>query len=224
MIAFSLFTHGWMVWRGYLEDGPLWAAGYLLLFVYAEAYWAYRSLIADGVTPFFICNALCAAVVDCVALRPPALRRHVMVDQVDRLDADDVGTGGPGVVKRWPAGPGCVRSSRSAPAWSGRRCRATPWRAVRCLHRGGRARSRCRRPWAWLRASRPSASPASLRLKFLSRSLLPASSAAGEPPMACPALRTVTCLSSGSWTRFFAVADHQLRVGFDDLSAACRGG
>ncbi len=61
MIAFSLFTHGWMVWRGYLEDGPLWAAGYLLLFVYAEAYWAYRSLIADGVTPCFICNARCAA-------------------------------------------------------------------------------------------------------------------------------------------------------------------
>jgi len=28
MIAFSLFTHGWMVWRGYLEDGALWAAGY----------------------------------------------------------------------------------------------------------------------------------------------------------------------------------------------------
>ncbi|TEX49476.1 MAG: hypothetical protein CFR70_03260, partial [Rhodocyclaceae bacterium] len=61
MITFSLFTHGWMVWRGYLEDGPLWAAVYLVLFVYAEAYWAFRSLMADGVTPFFICNALCAA-------------------------------------------------------------------------------------------------------------------------------------------------------------------
>ena len=81
MITFSLFTHGWMVWRGYLEDGPLWAAGYLLLFVYAEAYWAYRSLIADGVTPFFICNALCAAWWIALLFGRQRLRRHVMVDQ-----------------------------------------------------------------------------------------------------------------------------------------------
>lgn len=81
MITFSLFTHGWMVWRGYLEDGPLWAAGYLVLFVYAEAYWAWRSLMADGVTPFFICNALCTAWWIALYFGRQRLRRHVMVDQ-----------------------------------------------------------------------------------------------------------------------------------------------
>lgn len=78
MIAFSLFTHGWMVWRSYLEDGALWAAGYLLLFVYAEAYWGYRSLMADGVTAFFVCNAVCAAWWVGLFVVRRRLQRHVM--------------------------------------------------------------------------------------------------------------------------------------------------
>jgi len=54
---------------------------YLLLFVYAEAYWAWRSLIAEGVTLFFICNALCAAWWIALYFGRQRLRRHVMVDQ-----------------------------------------------------------------------------------------------------------------------------------------------
>lgn len=78
MIAFSLLTHGWLVWRAWLEDGILWAAGYLLLFVCAEAYWAYRSLLAEGVTAFFICNAICATWWIALFVGRRRLQRHIM--------------------------------------------------------------------------------------------------------------------------------------------------
>ncbi len=58
MVPLTLGIHGWVIWRGYTEDGPLWAVLYALLFVYAELYWAWRSLQAHGPDLFFFLTTL----------------------------------------------------------------------------------------------------------------------------------------------------------------------
>lgn len=78
MIALSLIAHAWVVWRGFVEDGPGEALIYFFLFVYAELYWAWRSFQAEGISLFFALTAAIGAWWLGLLLFRQVLRKRVM--------------------------------------------------------------------------------------------------------------------------------------------------
>lgn len=58
LVPLTLLIHLWVVIHGYQADGLLWALAYLVLFVYAEGYWLWRSLQAGGPWPLLAACAL----------------------------------------------------------------------------------------------------------------------------------------------------------------------
>lgn len=58
MVPLTLLAHLWVVVHGHVADGPLWGTLYFVLFVYAELYWAWRSLQESGLTPFGLISGL----------------------------------------------------------------------------------------------------------------------------------------------------------------------